>query len=109
MDREGAVSEISTNAAGDLTTDTGNGIYGPTFQYPFTLNFPASTGLSGIAVGDQKFPLQDSLFVIPTLSSIEPGLAEFNFADPAHLFTLNITAAVSFAIPLSQHISVIPS
>lgn len=95
--RDGVVSEISTNAAGDLATDAGNGVYGPTFPYPFALNFPATTGLSGIAVGDQKFPLQDSLFVIPTLSSIEPGLAEYNILDPAHVFTFNITAAVSDA------------
>ena len=80
---------------GDLATDAGNGVYGPTFPYPFTLTFPATTGLSGIAVDDQNFPLQDSLFVIPTLSSIEPGLAVYNILDPVHLFTFNITAAVS--------------
>ncbi|CAF9932560.1 hypothetical protein IMSHALPRED_008917 [Imshaugia aleurites] len=111
--RNGLVSSITTNAVGDLTTDTGNGVYGPTFQYPFTLDFPATTGLSGIAVGGQEFPLQDSLFVAPTLSSIEPGLAEYNILDPTHLFTFNITAAllsshppatlkVTFAIPVPQ-------
>lgn len=98
---------------GNLATDTGNGIYGPTFPYPFTLNFPATTGLSGIAVDGQKFPLQDSLFVVPTLSSIEPGLAEYNILDPVHVFTFNITAAfltthppatlkVTFAIAVPQ-------
>lgn len=80
---------------GNLATDTGNGVYGPTFPYPFTLTFPATTGVSGIAVDGQKFPLQDSLFVVPTLSSIEPGLAEYNILDPVHLFTFNVTAAVS--------------
>ena len=29
------------------------------------------------------------------MSSIEPGLAEYNILDPAHVFTINITAAVS--------------
>ena len=82
---------------GDLTQDTGNGVYGPVFQYPFTLTFPATTGVSGIAVDSQTFPLQDSLFVVPTLSSIEPGLAEYNILDPTHLFTFNVTAAVSNA------------
>ena len=95
IDRNGLISEISTNAEGNLATDTGNGVYGPTFPYPFTLTFPAATGLSGVAVGAQRFPLQDSLFVIPTLSSIEPGLAQYNILDPAHDFTFNITAAVS--------------
>ena len=95
IDRNGAVSQISTNAVGELTTDTGNGIYGPTFPYPFTLDFPATTGLSGVTVDDENFPLQDSLFVIPTLSSASPGLAEYNILDPAHIFTFNITAAVS--------------
>ncbi len=99
VDRKGHISGIRTSAVGDLATDTGNGIYGPTFPYPFTLNFPATTGLSGIAVGDQKFPLQDSLFIVPTLSSIKPGLAEYNILDPTHLFTFNITAAVSNTHP----------
>ena len=95
IDRNGLVTGSSTDAKGNLTTDAGNGIYGPTYPYPFTLNFPATIGLSGIAVGGQKFPLQDSLFVVPTMSSIEPGLAQYNILDPAHVFTINITAAVS--------------
>lgn len=103
IDRSGAVSQTSTNAVGKLDTDIGNTIYGPTFPYPFTLDFPSTTGLSGIAVGDEKFPLQDSLFVIPTLSSIEPGLAEYNITDPTHLFTFNITAAVSNHSPHTNH------
>ena len=101
IDRNGLVSGISTDAKGNLATDAGNGIYGPTYPYPFTLNFPATIGLSGIAVSGQNFPLQDSLFVVPTMSSIEPGLAEYNIQDPAHVFTINITAAVSDT--LSHH------
>ena len=77
---------------------------GKYIEYPFTLDFPATTGLSGIAVGGQEFPLQDSLFVAPTLSSIEPGLAEYNILDPTHLFTFNITAAVSDLISCASRL-----
>ncbi|KAM0799909.1 heme peroxidase [Usnea florida] len=99
IDRNGLVTGSSTDAKGNLATDAGNGIYGPIYPYPFTLNFPATIGLSGIAVGGQKFPLQDSLFVVPTMSSIEPGLAQYNIEDPAHVFTINITAALLTSNP----------
>ena len=32
---------------------------------------------------------------MPALSSVEPGLAQYNILDPSHQFTFNITAAVS--------------
>lgn len=92
--RNGRLSQASVKATTDHE-DIGNGIYGPTYQYPFSVKFPGSTGLSGIQVDDQRFPLQDSLFVIPTLSSIDPGLATYNILDPAHDFTFNITTVVS--------------
>ena len=94
IDRDGSVSENSVKVTTDYK-DFSNGVYGPTFHYPFTISFPGSSGLSGVEVGDQRFPLQDSLFVVPTLSSVSPGLAAFNITDPAHEFTFNITAAVS--------------
>lgn len=87
---------ISTNAETDLTTDTGTGIFGPTRSYPFTVNFPASTGLSGIGVANQRFPLQDSLFIDVGLSSIDPGLSAVS--NPTfgveRTWKFNITAAV---------------
>ena len=94
IDRNRRPSETSVKVTTDHV-DNGNGIYGPTYHYPFTVLFAGSSGLSGIEVGDQHFPLQDSLFVAPTLSSISPGLATYNILDPAHEFTFNITAAVS--------------
>lgn len=93
-------SPTSVTASTD-GTDKSNGVYGPTFHYPFNISIAGSSGLSGIKVGDQQFPLQDSLFVIPTLSSASPGRAAFRLTDPAHEFTFNITAAVSLVDVLS--------
>ena len=97
IDRNGHLSESSVNAITDLV-DNGNGVYGPTFHYPFTVSFAGSSGLSGIEAGTQKLPLQDSLFVVPALSSVSPGLATYNILDPTHEFTFNITAAVSLIL-----------
>ena len=97
IDRSGRISRATTKAMTDHV-DNSNGIYGPTFHYPFTISFPGTTGLSGIDVDGERLPLQDSLFVVPNLSSISPGLATYNILDPAHEFTFNITAAVSISI-----------
>jgi hypothetical protein len=80
---------------GNLTIDTGNGVFGPTFPYPFTVNITGESGLGGLAVFGERFPLQDTLFVVPALSSINPGLASFNIVGPATVWTFNVTAAVS--------------
>ena len=97
VDRDHRPTRNSVQAINDHL-DHSNGIYGPTFHYPFTISFAGSSGLSGIRVGDQNFQLQDSLFVVPTMSSIDPGLATFNIIDPTHEITFNITAAVSLDI-----------
>lgn len=114
IDRTGHVTRTTTtDAIGNLATDIGNGVYGPTFRYPFSLTFPATTGLAGISVNGQRFPLQDSLFVVPALSSVEPGLADYNILDPTHAFTFNVTTALltsspppslkaTFSIPVPQ-------
>ena len=94
IDRNGHLTGTSVQATTDHT-DNSNGIFGPTYHYPFSVSFPGSSGLSGIQVGDQRFQLQDSLFLVPALSSISPGFAAYNIIDPAHEFTFNITAAVS--------------
>ncbi|KAF7512824.1 hypothetical protein GJ744_011927 [Endocarpon pusillum] len=98
VDRNRRLSRTSVKATTD-NTDHSNGIYGPTFHYPFNISFEGSSGLSGIEVGDQRFQLQDSLFVVPTLSSVSPGLAAFQLLDPAHEFTFNITAALRSSNP----------
>lgn len=84
----------SVNATTDHV-DSSNGIYGPTFHYPSTVPVAGSSGLSGIEVGAQRCQFQDSLFVVPTLSSIRRGLASYVITDPAHEFTFEISDAVS--------------
>jgi hypothetical protein len=51
-------------------------------------------GISGITVAGQDFRLQDSIFVMPGLSSISPP-AIFSPSPIATHWTFNITAAVS--------------
>ncbi|MCJ1271596.1 hypothetical protein MMC22_011498 [Lobaria immixta] len=95
-------------------TDVGTSAFGPTRFYTFTLNAPVSKGLSGIDVLDQEFPLQDSLFVEYSRSSISPGQATFatSFLKSV-VWTVKITAALrasyapssltaTFAIPVPQ-------
>ena len=71
----------------------GTSIFGPTRFYPFTIGFSSDIGLSGLQVFGQNLPMQDSMFVVPKLSSITPPLAEVN-ADTTG-FAINITVAVS--------------
>ncbi|ERF76415.1 hypothetical protein EPUS_06973 [Endocarpon pusillum Z07020] len=98
VDRMRRLSRTSVEATTD-NTDRSNGIYGPTFHYPFTISFEGSSGLSGIEVGDQRFPLQDSLFVVPALSSVSLGRAAFQLFGPAQELTFNITAALRSSNP----------
>lgn len=101
IDQNQRVSANSVEATTDRK-DFSNGVYGPTFHYPFTISFPGSSGLSGIKVGNQPFPLQDSLFVVPKMSSVSPGRSAFNLTSPiAKDTTFNITAAVSLLHMLS--------
>ena len=97
IDREGHLTGTSVDAITD-NVDNGNGIYGPTFHYPFSVSFAGSSGLSGIEASAQNMQLQDSLFVVPALSSVSPGLATYNIFDPTHEFTFNFTAAVSLLL-----------
>ena len=98
IDNNQRLTNTSTQATTDHV-DLSNRAYGPTFHYPFSVSFAGSSGLSGIQVSgiEQQFPLQDSLFVVPTLSSITPGFDKYNVHDPSHEFTFNITAAVSLS------------
>ena len=78
-------------------TDTGTGIYGPTNSYQFQLTFPATTGVSGIQVGSTTFPLQDTMFVVPGLSSVSPTPPAFQpttAMDATATYSANITVAV---------------
>ena len=93
--RSGAQAKQSAQAA-TSTANAGTSAFGPLRFYDFTLDVPSSTGLSGISVLDQKFPLQDSLFVEFSRSSISPGRATLgtSFLTPT-AWTVKITAAVS--------------
>lgn len=90
----------------DLSTDTGTGIFGPTHSYPFTIDFVAGTGLSGVKVANQIFPLQDSLFIDMGLSSVSPGLSAVS--NPTfgveRTWTFNITAAVCIHLSSTPHL-----
>ncbi|MCJ1466608.1 hypothetical protein MMC07_005228 [Pseudocyphellaria aurata] len=111
--RSGTAATSSAEAT-SAATDVGTSAFGPTRFYTFTLDVPPSNGLSGINVLDQKFPLQDSLFVEYSRSSISPGQATFgaNFLKSVK-WTVKITAALrasytpasltaTFATPVPQ-------
>lgn len=76
-------------------TDQSGGIYGPTYHYFFDASFPGKGGLSGIEVDKKRFPLQDDIFVVKSLSSISPGFANFAPATVPRDYAFNITVAVS--------------
>ncbi|MCJ1429220.1 hypothetical protein MMC29_007133 [Sticta canariensis] len=110
-------SDTQAGRSAQATTSTANvgtSAFGPIRFYDFTLDVPASTGLSGINVLDRKFPLQDSLFVEFSRSSVSPGRAALgtNFVKPI-TWTVKITAALrgsntpisllaTFATPITQ-------
>ncbi|CAF9915861.1 MAG: hypothetical protein HETSPECPRED_002603 [Heterodermia speciosa] len=111
--RNGRLSGPAFKATTNLTADSGTGIFGPTHAYPVNITLPASSGLSGLAVGGRTFSLQDSIFVAASLSSVVPGLAAFSDQFRVQKFAVNITVAAlqsqsrsslaaTFAIPLPQ-------
>ena len=96
VDRNGKTAPISTNAK-KSDADKGTGIFGPTYHYPFTMKFPATTGLSGLSANDQTFTLQDTMFVVIGMSSLSPMPPPF-VPTPAmgasQTYTGNLTVAV---------------
>lgn len=91
----GLNTEPSTFVLGTSNdTLTGTTIFGPSTFYAFSINFPSSTGLLGLRVQGYNMPFQDSMFVVPSLSSISPGFNELSVIDP-ETYTINITTAVS--------------
>ena len=95
--RNGQTTSTSATAT-KSSDDRGTNIFGPTTQYPFTLKFPATTGVSAVKVNDQTFAFQDSMFVVPGLSSLSPTPPAFN-PTPAmsatQTYAANLTVAVS--------------
>ena len=104
----GSLTIALINRAGTTTTttttatvsgqDTGTGIWGPTHSYTFTLKFPASVGLSGVTAGGQTFSFQDSMFVVPAMSSVNPkppAFAPGPSMNTVTAYTANLTVAVS--------------
>lgn len=92
------VTTTTTTTAQISSTDTGTGIWGPTNSYPFTLNFPAATGLSGVTAGGATFSFQDTMFVVPVLSSVSPQPPPFSTSPSMNTvaaYTTNTTVAVS--------------
>ncbi|MCJ1225724.1 hypothetical protein MMC12_002373 [Toensbergia leucococca] len=120
--RNGKASKTSVKATTNLAKDTGTGIWGPTYSYPFILNFPATTGVSGLTVSGQTFSFQDSMFVVPALSSVSPSPPAFSTSPALSIvqtYTANTTVAyltttpptsltATFAIPTPQFGTVSP-
>ncbi|KAF6236205.1 hypothetical protein HO173_005835 [Letharia columbiana] len=121
INRAGKTTTTSVTASVS-SSDTGTGIWGPTHSYPFTLSFPASVGLSGLAASGQNFTFQDTMFAVTALSSVSPTLPTFA-ASPSintvSTYSLNTTVAyltsspptsltATFAIPMAQTGSVSP-
>ena len=80
------------------STLTGNSIFGPTTFYSFSIEFSSSVGLAGLEVGGQILEMQDGMFIVPSLSSVSPGLSGVSPLDSSQAFTINITTAVSLKI-----------
>jgi len=88
----------TTTTAKVSAQDTGTGIWGPTHSYTFKLSFPAATGLSGVTAGGQTFSFQDTMFVVPALSSVSPKPPAFSTGpgmNAVAAYTANVTVAVS--------------
>ncbi|KAL8690317.1 MAG: hypothetical protein Q9218_004210 [Villophora microphyllina] len=92
--RNGQTTIPSLKITTNLTADTGTGLYGPTHSYPFTIGFPAGSGLSALVVQGKNFALQDSIFVDAASSSVEPGLAAFATSFKVLPYTIKVTVAV---------------
>jgi len=94
------VTTTTTTTAEKSATDTGTGIWGPTNSYAFSMTFPALIGLSGVTAGGTTFPFQDTMFVVPALSSVSPQPPPFSTGPSMNTvadYTTNVTVAVSFA------------
>lgn len=125
INRAGKTTTTSTTATAS-SGDTGSGIMGQTTSYQFTLSFPATVGLSGVSANGQTFQLQDSMFVIPTLSHVSPQPPPFstdgNAMSASATYSVNTTVAylpaqgaaapatltATFAIPVTQAGTVSP-
>ncbi|KAL8830944.1 MAG: hypothetical protein Q9191_001152 [Dirinaria sp. TL-2023a] len=94
-DRNGRASGPAFKITTNLTADGGTGLFGPTHAYPLTTIFPASTGLSGLVIDGKSFQLQDSIFIVTSLSSVTPGVAAFSDQFKVQSFAINITVASS--------------
>ncbi|KAL9123889.1 MAG: hypothetical protein Q9217_006724 [Psora testacea] len=93
LGRDGKSTSTSATAT-KSSTDMGTGIFGATYRYPFTMNFPASTGISGVTVNGQTFKFQDTMFVVPGLSSVSP-------TPPAFVPTPAMSATQTYSINMT--------
>lgn len=124
VNRAGKTTSTTTKATAS-TSDTGSGIWGPTNSFQFTLSFSSSDGLSGITANGQTFKFQDTMFVIPTMSSVSPKPPTFstngNAMSASATYSINTTVAylpgsgsapatltATFAIPVPQTGTVSP-
>ena len=93
----------ATTATGTKSaSDTGTGVWGTTRSYPFTLSFPATTGISGISVNGQTFSFQDSMFVVSSLSNFSPTPPAFSTTSSLNTvstYSVNTTVAYLTTAP----------
>ncbi|KAL6719987.1 hypothetical protein ACLMJK_001908 [Lecanora helva] len=122
VNRAGTTTSTTTTATVS-GQDMGTGILGPTHSYTFSLKFPASVGLSGVTAGGQTFNFQDSMFVVPAMSSISPKPPAFSTGpgmSTVTAYTANLTVAylttsppasltATFSIPVPQTGTVSPT
>ena len=100
--RNGQVGTQSATATRS-SADTGTGLYGATYNYKFSITTTSATGVSGIQVLGTKYALQDTMFVVPGLSSFSPPPPAFSFTPAMNnqaAYTANVTVAVSFFFSL---------
>lgn len=125
VNRAGKATTTTVKATSS-TSDTGNGLWGATRSYPFTLKFAASVGVSGLTINGQTFSFQDSMFVVSGLSSVTPKPPTFSTDSTAMgataAYKANTTVAflpsgktaapatltATFAIPMQQSGTVNP-
>lgn len=121
INRAGTTTTTKTTPAVS-SSDTGNGIWGPTHSYAFTLPFTASVGISGLLASGDTFNFTDAIFGVPALSSVSPAPPTFAASPSLNTvatYSINTTIAyltssppasltATFAIPEPQTGSVSP-
>ncbi|KAI9664515.1 MAG: hypothetical protein M1821_005961 [Bathelium mastoideum] len=113
------LAAVSTSQTSTALASHGSSIYGTTSFYPFTLTFTSSSAsplsltvtTSNSPSTKQRFPLQPSLFLVPSLSSIAANSSTANSSvltiTAAHTLSVHSLTAI-VAYPVSQQGTLAP-